>query len=58
MRFGKEIAMEDQSDDKRSALGPVSFLGLILALALAVPFSLDRAEPNQPLTAALSALMN
>ncbi|WP_435257930.1 hypothetical protein ACSBLW_17770 [Thioclava sp. FR2] len=50
--------MEEEVFDKRSVLGLASFLGLILALALAVPFTLDRAEPNQPLTKAVKGLMN
>lgn len=50
--------MRDQVIDRRSALGLASFLALTLALALSVPFTLDRAKPNQPLTTAISALWN
>jgi hypothetical protein len=44
--------------DRRTALGLASFLGLILALALSVFFTLDRAQANQPLKAAVMQLIN
>ncbi|MEF3046864.1 hypothetical protein [Pseudotabrizicola sp. L79] len=50
--------MKEEVIDKRSVLGLASFFGLILALALSVPFTLDRAQPNQPLTSAVAAWMN
>jgi hypothetical protein len=44
--------------DRRTALGLATFLGLILALALSVFFTLDRAQANQPLKAAVMKLIN
>lgn len=49
--------MQDLVGDRRRYLGPASFLVLILGLGLCVPFTLDRAQPNQPLKSAVSALM-
>ena len=49
--------MKHEALDIGSILGLASFAGLILTLILSVPFSLDRAQPNQPLTSAVSALM-
>ena len=44
--------------DKRAIAGMVCFLGLTALLALAVPFSLDRAEANTQLTQAIKRLLN
>ena len=50
--------MQEEVIDRRSILALASFLGLILALAFGVTFTLDRAQPNQPLTSAVMSLMN
>lgn len=44
--------------DKRAIAGMVCFLLLTGLLAVAVPFSLDRAEANAPLTEALQRMLN
>ena len=44
--------------DKRAVAGMVCFLGLTMLLVLAVPFTLDRAQANTPLTDAFQRLLN
>jgi hypothetical protein len=53
MRQNKEQVM-----DKRAIAGMVTFLGLTAGLALAVPFTLERAQTNYPLTQAIKGLLN
>ena len=50
--------MQERVIDRRAIAGMVSFLGLTALLALAVPFTLDRAQTNVPLTQAFLSLLN
>ena len=43
--------------DKRAIAGMVSFLALTALLALAVPFTLDHAQSNDPLKQAVKGLI-
>ncbi|GEM_PF-5842514 len=44
--------------DNRTRIGIASLLALTALLVLIVPFTLDRARPNLPLTEAIQTLLN
>ncbi|MCU0817015.1 MAG: hypothetical protein MUF74_11255 [Cypionkella sp.] len=47
-----------QTTDLRSRAVTIGFMALLAILALAIPFTLDHAEANQPLTTAVWTLLN